>query len=105
MIDNQPIGAALDRNLGSPTAPGEAVERELDAMIIRRSRLKDPDEKSELWQASSRAYNGRRREEMRQAWAAYHEGQAASLRHTLEALITHHTQQAEKYANQPKGAT
>jgi len=109
VIDDKPIGAALDRNLGSPPAPGEAVEKELDAMIIRRSRLKDPEEETELWQASSRAYNGRRREEMRQAWAAYHEGQAASLRHTLEVLITHHAQQAELYANQPnanaKGAT
>jgi len=109
VIDNQPIGAALNRNLGSSTAPGEAVERELDAMIIRRSRLRDPDEETELWQSSSRVYNARRREEIRQAWAAYHAGQAASLRRTLEGLISHHTQQAELYANQPnanaKGAT
>ncbi len=105
MIDNQPIGAALDRNLGSPTAPGEAVEKELDAMIIRRSRLKDPEEETELWQASSRAYNGRRREENRQAWSDFHAGQAERLRRTLEELLSHHAQQAEKYANQPKGAT
>ena len=26
----------LNRNLGSPTAPGEAVEQELDAFISRR---------------------------------------------------------------------
>ena len=36
MIDDRPIGAALNRNLGSPTAPGEAVESELDWLITRR---------------------------------------------------------------------
>ena len=36
MIDDKPIGAALNRNLGSPTAPGEAVESELDRLITRR---------------------------------------------------------------------
>jgi hypothetical protein len=33
-----PIGAALSRNLGSPTAPGEKVETELDAFIERREK-------------------------------------------------------------------
>ena len=50
MIDDIPIGA-VNRNLGSPTAPGEAVESELDRLIERRSRQKDPDEESELWKA------------------------------------------------------
>ena len=36
MIDDKPIGAALSRNLGSPTEPGEAVEAELDRLITRR---------------------------------------------------------------------
>ena len=36
MIDDRPIGTALSRNLGSPTAPGEAVEAELDRLITRR---------------------------------------------------------------------
>jgi hypothetical protein len=36
VIDDIPIGAALNRNLGSPTAPGEAVEAELDRLITRR---------------------------------------------------------------------
>ncbi len=105
MIDNQPIGAALNRNLGSSTAPGEAVERELDAMILRRSRLKDPEEESELWQESSARFNARRREENRQAWEAFHAGQAERLRRTLEELLSHHEAQAEKYADQPEGAT
>jgi hypothetical protein len=82
----------------------EAVDLELDRLISRRASQNgevDPDEREALWHASSRAYNARRQEEIRQAWAAYHEGQAASLRRTLEGLISHHTQQAELYANQP----
>ena len=35
MID-EPIGAGLNRNLRSPTAPGEAVEAELDRLITPR---------------------------------------------------------------------
>jgi hypothetical protein len=35
-VDEQPIGAGLNRNLGSPVAPGEAVEAELDRLITRR---------------------------------------------------------------------
>jgi hypothetical protein len=48
LIDDTRIGAALNRNLGSPTTPGEAVESELDRLIERRSRQKDPDEESQL---------------------------------------------------------
>ena len=36
MIDDKPIGVGLNRNLGSPTPPGEAVEAELDRLITRR---------------------------------------------------------------------
>ena len=36
MINDKPIGAPLNRNLGSPVAPGEAVEAELDRLITRR---------------------------------------------------------------------
>ena len=47
LIDDKPIGTALNRNLGSPTAPGEAVERELDAFISKRheQRLKAEGER------------------------------------------------------------
>jgi hypothetical protein len=62
----------------------EAVEKELDAFIERRSRQKDPDEESEMWRQSVRAYTARRREEMRAAWCEHHQGQAARLRATLE---------------------
>ena len=36
MIEERPIGVGLNRNLGSPTAPGEAVEQELTAFISKR---------------------------------------------------------------------
>jgi hypothetical protein len=36
LIDDKPIGAPLNRNLGSPVAPGEAVEAELDRLITSR---------------------------------------------------------------------
>ena len=48
-------------------ARGEMVEKELNAMIERRSRQKDPEEASEAWQESVRRYNARRREENRLA--------------------------------------
>jgi hypothetical protein len=79
-------------------ARGEMVEKEIDAMIERRSRKGevDPDEQEELWKASVRAYTARREEEMRAAWASYHEGQAERHRRTLEDLIAHHEEQAAK---------
>jgi hypothetical protein len=104
VIDEKRIGAALNRNLGSATAPGEAVEADLDRLIERRSHQKDPDEESALWQESVRRYNARRQEEMRAAWCEHHQGQAARLRSTLEVLISRHQEQAERYSDQPKGA-
>ena len=81
MIDDKPIGVALNRNLGSPTAPGEAVEAELNRLIARRSRREiDPDETEELWKESERRYNACRREENRREWCDYFERLAWSLR-------------------------
>ena len=85
-------------------ARGELVEKELDQMIERRSRQKDPDEESELWRESVRRYNARRREQMRAAWCEHHQEQAARLRTALEALIADHEEQAERYRDQPEGA-
>jgi hypothetical protein len=65
-------------------ARGEMVERELDAMIERRSLQKDPDEVHELWQASVKRYNARRREENRVAWCEYFSRLALSLRSRAE---------------------
>jgi len=65
-------------------ARGEMVERELDAMIERRSRKKDPDEESELWQESVRRYNAKRRQENRLAWCDYFSHLAGALRARAE---------------------
>jgi hypothetical protein len=66
-------------------ARGERAEVELDAFIERRSR-KDPDadEREELWRASVRRYNARRREENRRAWCAYFSRLAGVLRARAE---------------------
>jgi hypothetical protein len=79
-------------------AHGEMVEKQLDAMIQRRARKgeMDPDEREELWKASVRRYYAGKREEMRAAWTAFHEGQAERHRRTLESLIAHHETQAAK---------
>ena len=65
-------------------ARGEIVERELDAMIERHFRQKDPDEEHELWRESVRRYNARRREEKRLAWCEYFSRLAGSLRARAE---------------------
>jgi hypothetical protein len=65
-------------------ARGEMVEKELDAMIVRRSRQNDPDEEHELWKESVRLYNARRGEENRQAWCDYFGHLAGSLRARAE---------------------
>jgi hypothetical protein len=105
VIDDKLIGVALSRNLGSPTGPGEAVEGELDRLIERRFRQKDSDEESELWQASVRAYEEKRRQAARLEWHAFHCGQAERHRTTLQALIEHHEEQAAKLMeDEPKGA-
>jgi ABC-type phosphonate transport system ATPase subunit len=86
-------------------ARGEMVERELDAMIERRSRQKDPQEDSDLWQESAKAYEEKRRQMARLEWHLHHTAQAERLRRTLEALASHHEEQAAKLAKvRPKGA-
>ncbi len=85
----------------------EAVDLELDRLISKRAsqdRRPGRDENEELWKAGVRAHNASRREEMRVAWAEFHEGQAERLRRTLEPLIAHHTQQAEKYGDLPNAS-
>jgi hypothetical protein len=86
-------------------ASGEMVERELDTMIERRSLQKEPDKESELWQASVRAYEEKRRQAARLEWHLHHTAQAERLRRTLEALASHHEEQAAKLTDvRPKGA-
>jgi hypothetical protein len=86
----------------------ETVDVELDRLISKRAsqdRRPDPDEREELWKESVRAYTARRREEMRAAWCEHHQEQAARLRAVLESLIARHEEQAERYRNQPEGAS
>jgi hypothetical protein len=82
-------------------ARADTVDAELDRLISKRAsqdRRPDPDEQEELWKESVRAYTARRREEMRVAWCDHHQGQAARLRTTLEALIARHEAEAERLA-------
>ena len=65
-------------------ARGELVERELDTMIERRSRQKEPDDVSERWKESVRRYDARRREKNRLAWCDYFSHLAGSLRARAE---------------------
>ena len=108
-MDEQPIGTGLNRNLGSPTAPGEAVEREVDAFISKRheQRVRAEGERLalEMWQESERKYAERRREANRQAWTSFHEEQAERHRAVLESLIAFHEEQAAKLlTTQQEGA-
>jgi len=77
------------------------VDAELDRLISKRAsqdHRPDPDEHEELWKESVRRYNARRSEEMRAAWASYHEGQAERHRRTLQDLIARHETEAERLA-------
>jgi hypothetical protein len=65
-------------------ARGESAEKELDAMIERRSLQKDPDEESEPWQELVRRFDARRREANRIAWGQYFGRIAAGLRSRAE---------------------
>jgi ABC-type phosphonate transport system ATPase subunit len=83
----------------------EMVEKELDAMIERRSRQIDPQEDSDLWQESAKAYEEKRRQMARLEWHLHHTAQAERLRRTLEALASHHEEQAARLMDvRPKGA-
>jgi hypothetical protein len=100
LIDDQPIGAALNRNLGSPVAPGEAVEAELDRLITRRHDAcvssEGERQAEEMWQESVKRYEEERLQVARLEWHLHHTAQAERLRRTLEGLIAHHEEQAAK---------
>lgn len=100
MIDEGPIGAAINRNLGGATAPGEQVEAEIDRFIAARHsrRVADEGERPALaaWAESEARYDARRSEAMRVARVEFHRGQAVRLRTVLEALVARHEEQARK---------
>jgi hypothetical protein len=108
LIEERPIGAGLNRNLGSPTAPGESVEQELTAFIEKRDKRRRQTEGERAtevaWAESERRHNARRREEMRVARVEYHCGQVVRLRAVLESLIAAHEEQvAKQMEGQTKG--
>ncbi len=86
----------------------DTVDLELDRLISRRASAdlaEDPDTKEELWKASVRAYNEKRRQMARLEWHAFHCGQAERHRATLKALIEHHEERAAKLMDvQQEGA-
>jgi hypothetical protein len=61
-------------------ARGEMAEKELDAMIERRSCQKDLDEEHELWQECVRRYNIRRSDENSRGWCDFFYHLAGALR-------------------------
>jgi hypothetical protein len=77
-------------------ASGEKIEKEIDAMIERRSRQRDPEEASEIWKESERRHEEQRRLQARYEWHLYHTAQNERVRRTLEALASHHAEQAAK---------
>jgi hypothetical protein len=86
---------------------GEMAENQFDIQVERRSRKGevDPDEREEGWQESVRRFNEKRRQMARFEWHAFHCGQAARYRATLQALVDHDEGQAAKLMeDQPKGA-
>jgi hypothetical protein len=79
-------------------ARSEMVEKELDAMIEKRSRSGevDPDELEPSYAESVCRFNEKRRQMVRLEWHAFHCGQAERHRRTLEELIDYHETQAER---------
>jgi hypothetical protein len=84
-------------------AHGEMVERELANLITRRSKQKDLEETSEMWQESGRRHEEQRRLQARYEWHLHHTAQAERLRRTLGVLVSHHEEQAAKVMD-TKGA-
>jgi len=76
-------------------------------MIEGRSRKGgvDPDELDPGYMESVRAYEEKHRQMARGEWNLHHTAQAERVRRTLEALASHHEEQAAKLMDiQPKGA-
>ena len=73
-------GRHLDRDLGSPSAPGEAVESEIDRFIIHRhdQRLKTEGEHDldAAWNRAEQREVLKRRADNGELWRAWHEHRA-----------------------------
>ncbi len=75
---------------------GEAIEKELDAMIERRALKASGEQRTieELWRESCRAAGARECRETRARWYAWHMDQADRLRRTMTLLISRHEAKA-----------
>jgi hypothetical protein len=87
----------------------DAVDGELDRLITRRhdARVSSEGERQaeEMWQERVKRYEEERRQVARLAWHLHHTAQAERLRRTLEALASHHEEQAARLMDvRPKGA-
>ena len=89
-------------------ARADTVDAELDRLFSKRAsqdRRPDSDEQDEGYKESVWAYNDKRRQMARLEWHAFHCGQAACHRATLQALVDHHEERAAKLMeDQPEGA-
>ena len=56
-----------------------------------------------MWRESVARYNERERRQIRAEWYGWHCEQAERHRRTLEALIAHHEQQAERLCDEDRG--
>jgi hypothetical protein len=100
----QPIGAALNRDLVENRDHIERVEAELDGFITRRARWEAAERaESEAWAESVRAHNAARRAEMRRQWCEYHHDSAKRLRGVLASLIDHHERKAAELSPPTEG--
>jgi hypothetical protein len=80
----------------------ERVESELDQLIERRAQQrKDADEEHELWKASVAKYNGKRRQQNRKAWYAFHLSQAEAVERTAASIAADHRARAEALLEEP----
>jgi hypothetical protein len=97
-VIEEPIGAALNRDISSV----EKIEADLDNLIDRRDRERrrregERDEEA-AWKESERRVAKARDTRLRIEWSEYHLNQAKRHRALLGALVAHHEEQARKYA-------
>jgi len=75
-VTSEPIGAALNRNVGSPTAPGEGVEGQIDAFIAQREkeriRAEGDRRAEEAWKESSQRQERARRNALAWEWLRFY---------------------------------
>ena len=93
--------------------PPEAIpDQQLDRFLQKRYQQAERERGGETReQREARRYREmtdeqerQRREYNRHQWVAFHRQQAERWRRTLQEVIEHHEQQAEKYSNLPIGA-